>query len=70
MPLILLHASRARIGAVQIGDARMDKAFWRDDSPDRYYNMHDSGGLDAARGLVIGLALSQVFWVGLALFLL
>lgn len=29
----------------------------------------DDGRLDAARGLLIGLAISQVFWVGLAFWL-
>ena len=36
----------------------MDKIVWSNDPLDRRYNMRDAGGLDAARGLVIGLALS------------
>lgn len=46
----------------------MEKTIWSEDSLDRRYSMRDAGGLDAARGLVIGLALSQVFWIALAYF--
>jgi len=32
--------------------------------------MVEAGGLEAARGLLIGLAISQVFWLALAYFLI
>ncbi|WP_353229450.1 hypothetical protein [Novosphingobium sp.] len=48
----------------------MERVIWRDNAPEQFYNTHDSSGLDAARGLIIGMAISQVFWMGLALFLL
>lgn len=53
---------------------RMTKRFiWSDNSPDFFYDPNgmaiDAGGLDAARGLLIGLAISQVFWLALALIL-
>jgi len=52
----------------------MKKRFiWSDNSPDFFYDPNgmaiDAGGLDAARGLLIGLAISQVFWLALALIL-
>jgi hypothetical protein len=51
----------------------MEKVIWSDNSPEygqRDYgqNAVDAGGLDAARGLLIGLAISQVFWLGVAYF--
>jgi len=46
----------------------MDKVIWSDDSLDHAYQCREAGGIDAARGLLIGLAISQVFWVALALF--
>ncbi len=49
--------------------SRMEKVIWSENSPDHGYNAVDAGGLDAARGLLIGLAISQVFWVALAIFL-
>lgn len=45
----------------------MDKIIWSENSRDTPYTMGERGGLDAARGLIIGLAISQVFWLGLAL---
>jgi len=60
----------------------MEKTIWSDASLDQSYtqsNMQsytvrdftrergrEPGGLDAARGLIIGLAISQVFWLALA----
>ncbi len=38
---------------------------WSDSSPG-YQGAPDAKGLDTARGLIIGLALSQVFWIALA----
>lgn len=51
----------------------MEKAVWREDWPDRIYRSQIGGSwndkdLDAARGLVVGLAISQIFWIGVALF--
>ena len=61
----------------------MEKVIWSDTSPDYGHNANghnayghnsyghnaiDAGGLDAARGLLIGLAISQVFWLVLAYF--
>ena len=53
----------------------MEKAVWREDWPDRIYRAiddryFDDRELDASRGLVIGLAISQVFWIAVALFFL
>jgi hypothetical protein len=48
---------------------KMEKVIWSDHSLDHTYHCREAGSLDAARGLVIGLAISQVFWVALALFL-
>jgi hypothetical protein len=48
----------------------MDKVIRSDDSLDYIYNTPDAGGLDAARGLIIGLAISQVFWIVVTYFLL
>ena len=46
---------------------------WSDNSPDFRYDPNgtaiDANGLDAARGLLIGLVISQVFWLALALIL-
>jgi hypothetical protein len=47
----------------------MEKVIWSDDSLDYTYHSREAGGLDAARGLIIGLAISQVFWLALAIFL-
>ena len=49
----------------------MDKRIiWSEKSPDSQSDWNnaafDTGGLDTARGLMIGLAISQVFWVALA----
>lgn len=46
----------------------MDKVIWSETSPDYGQSVVDAGGLDAARGLLIGLAISQVFWLILAYF--
>ena len=48
----------------------MDKVLWSDASFDYTDNTPDAGGLDTARGLIIGLAISQVFWLTLAYFVL
>jgi hypothetical protein len=48
----------------------MEKVIWSDASLDYIDNTPDAGGLDAARGLLVGLAISQVFWLALAYFLL
>ena len=48
----------------------MEKVIWSDNSFDYGANRADAGGLDAARGLIIGLAISQVFWIAVALFFL
>jgi hypothetical protein len=47
----------------------MEKVIWSDDSLDYAYHTREAGSLDAARGLIIGLAISQVFWLALALYL-
>lgn len=44
----------------------MNNGKWSDSSPG-YQALPDAKGLDTARGLIIGLALSQVFWIVLAL---
>ena len=49
--------------------SRMKKVIRSENLPDHGTNAIESGGLDAARGLLIGLAISQVFWVALAIFL-
>jgi hypothetical protein len=48
----------------------MEKVIWSESTLDEAHNAPDAGGLDAARGLLIGLAISQVFWLALALFLI
>ncbi len=48
----------------------MEKINWQDNPPDGAYPTREAGGLDAARGLLIGLAISQVFWVLLAIIVL
>ncbi len=45
----------------------MDKYIWSETTPD---TIRETGGLDAARGLIIGLAISQVFWLILAVILI
>jgi len=50
--------------------SRMEKVIWSDNSPDQGHAMVEAGGLEAARGLLIGLAISQVFWLALAYFLI
>jgi hypothetical protein len=52
----------------------MEKIAWSENSPDPSTPdpstfAREGGGLDAARGLIIGLAVSQVFWLALALLL-
>lgn len=47
----------------------MEKVIWSEISPDYTSNTHDASGLDTARGLLIGLAISQLFWVSLAVYL-
>jgi hypothetical protein len=46
---------------------------WSEKSPDCPTEMNgmtiEAGGLDTARGLLIGLAISQIFWLALAFFL-
>ncbi len=44
----------------------MDKYIWGERTPD---TIRETGGLDAARGLIIGFAISQVFWLVLAVIL-
>ncbi len=52
----------------------MEKVIWSDRSLDQSPTMRkfapertrERGGLDAARGLLFGLAISQVFWLVLA----
>lgn len=44
----------------------MDNAIWRHASPDYGHYTIDADGLDPVRGLLIGLAISQVFWLTLA----
>jgi len=50
----------------------MEKIIWSDASLDQsntvreFGSGREPGGLDAARGLLIGLAISQVFWLVLA----
>jgi|GEM_PF-1314768 hypothetical protein len=52
----------------------MKKIIWSDASLDQSNTVREfglgrePGGLDAARGLLIGLAISQVFWLALAVF--
>ncbi len=46
----------------------MEKVVWNEDVFDDGHEMMEAGGLDTARGLIIGLAISQVFWLALALF--
>lgn len=48
----------------------MKKLIWSVDTLERTYDMKDSGGLDAVRGIFIGLAISQVFWLAIAHFML
>ena len=53
----------------------MDKVIWSETSPDYSGLLGDSvggdaKGLETARGLLIGLAISQVFWLAIALFFL
>lgn len=43
----------------------MNNTRWSDSSPG-YQALPDAKGLDTARGLIIGLALSQIFWIALA----
>lgn len=53
----------------------MKKIIWSDASLDQANTVREfgpgrePGGLDAARGLLIGLAISQVFWLALAVFM-
>lgn len=51
----------------------MEKTIWNEDalggaSITSEINRPDTNGTDTARGLLIGLAISQVFWVALAYF--
>lgn len=48
----------------------MNKVIWSDESLDQGDITPEAGGLDAARGLIIGLAISQIFWLTLALILI
>jgi hypothetical protein len=49
------------------------RVIWSEKSPDYTNDISgmtiEAGGLDTARGLLIGLAISQVFWLLLAFFL-
>lgn len=51
---------------------RTNQSIWQHAAPDRYSDAVDRARLDTFRGLITGLAISQVFWLGLglALFLL
>lgn len=48
----------------------MEKSIWSVQTLDHAYHSSDDSGLGAARGLLIGFAISQIFWVALALWLL
>ncbi len=47
----------------------MEKRIWSDSTLDHGVDALDEGQHNAARGLLVGLAISQVFWLTLALFL-
>ena len=47
----------------------MEKVIWSDTSLDYGEHVGDAGGLNAARGLLIGLAISPIFWIVLAYFI-
>jgi hypothetical protein len=44
----------------------MEKVIWSEYSPDHSHTAVEAGGLDTAQGLLIGLGISLVFWLGLA----
>jgi hypothetical protein len=79
MPHLVANSS-AHKGAATIRGCAMEKVIWSETPPEylgtapspwgRETLGSDASGLDTARGLLIGLAISQIFWLALALFVL
>lgn len=60
------HDPGKRIGAERGLGSRMGKTIWTEPAFEYSYNVREAGGLDTARGLMIGLAISQVLWIAIA----